>query len=302
MEERSEPEGNPPPVPFVSVIVPVLNDEERIGRCIEALLSQDHPRESMEIIVVDNGSTDGTRAAVTRYPVTLLVEERRKTPYIARNTGIERARGDVIALTDADCVAQHDWITQGLRALESQGADLAGGRVAFSFSARRDAGECYDSITNLEMEKNIRDRGVAKTGNLFVRRRVFDEVGLFPDAQRSGADVGWTGKASRAGFRIVYAPQAEVRKPARRLGALLRKQYRVGKGQPAAWKATGTRPRQMALQVVRGFLPPSPGAVRLGIRERGTPDMERSLPSIVCAGWAARVATNVGRIRALLGK
>lgn len=287
-------------VPIVSVIVPVLNDAARIGRCVEALLAQDHPRERLEIIVVDNGSTDGTREVISRYPVTLLLEDSARTPYIARNRGLERASGEVLAFTDADCTPRPDWITQALRALEESEADLVGGKVAFTFSDRRDAGECFDSITNLEMERNIRERGVAKTGNLIVRRKVVEGIGPFPDHQRSGGDVWWTGKASRAGFRIVYAPDVVVEKPARPLGALLRKQFRVGRGQIGAWRAEGVGSGALATRLARGFLPPSPGSVRQAIRQRGTPDMEQNLGRIVVAGWLARSATNLGRLDALL--
>ena len=292
-----EPSGG---ATLVSVIVPVLNDEARVGRCVEALLAQDHPAERLEIIIVDNGSTDGTRDVVSRYPVTLLLEDGARTPYIARNRGLERASGEIIAFTDADCTPRSDWLAQALRALDASGADLVGGRVAFTFSAARDAGECFDAISNLEMERNIRDRGVAKTGNLIVRRAVVDAIGYFPDHQRSGGDVWWTGKASRAGFRIVYAPEVVVEKPARPLPALLKKQFRVGKGQIGAWRAEGLSASHLAARVARGFLPPSPGSVRRAIRERGTPDMEQELPRIVVAGWLARAATNVGRIDGLL--
>lgn len=286
--------------PKVSVIVPVRDDRDRIGRCIEALLAQDYPRDLLEVIIVDNGSTDGTPEVVQQHAVTLLVESGRPTPYLARNRGLREASGDVIAFTDADCVARPDWVSQGLRALEQEGADLVGGRVAFSFTERRGAGECYDAITNLEMENNIRERGVAKTGNLFARKAVVEAIGPFPDNLRSGGDVWWTGKATRAGFRMVYGPDAVVEKPARPFWALMRKQFRVGKGQPGAWREEGISGGALADRIVRGFLPPSPGAVRSGIRTRGDAGMERHLPSIVVAGWAARLATNAGRIRALL--
>ena len=216
----------------------------------------------------------------------------------ARNTGIERSLGEVIALTDATCTPVSDWIEQGIRALEEHSADLAGGRIAFTFSAERTAGESFDSISNLEMERNIRERGVAKTGNLFVRRRVFDSVGLFPAQVRSGGDVEWTGRATRAGFRMVYAPDATVYKPARPLRSLLRKQYRVGQGQPAIWRSAGRGTNEAVRRILFGFLPPSPGAIRRAIRRRGLPEMEPEWLSIWAVGWLCKVVTNVGRIRA----
>jgi glycosyltransferase involved in cell wall biosynthesis len=284
---------------LVSVIVPVLNDESRIRRCVESLLNQTYPEERREVIIVDNGSSDGTRDVVATYPVRLLVEESARTPYVARNKGIHAASGDVIALTDADCAPDPDWIARGVELLERSGADLVGGKVEFSFSPNARPGEWYDAISNLEMERNISERGVAKTANLFFRRRVVDEIGPFPAWLRSGGDVWWTGRASRAGLRIEYAPDARVVKPARSFGALLKKQYRVGQGQPELWRAAGRSWSAISKQLLKGFLPPAPHSIRRSIRQRGIPEMETALSSLWCVAWACRVTTNAGRITAL---
>jgi glycosyltransferase AglE len=285
--------------PSVTVVVPVLNDEARIGRCIEALLAQTYAEDRTEIIVVDNGSTDRTRAIAASYPVRLLIEEGARTPYVARNKGIAAACGEVIGLTDADCVPAADWIARGVEVLLTSCAELAGGRVEFSFSPDPHPAEWYDAISNLEMENNIRERGVAKTANLFFHRRVFEEVGPFPAWLRSGGDVWWTGKASRAGFRIVYAPEARVVKPARSFMALLKKQYRVGQGQPELWRAAGGSWPAMMVRLLKGFYPPSPRSIRRSVHQRGIAEMETALGSLWCIAWACRLTTNAGRIRAI---
>ena len=97
-------------IPFVSVIVPVYNDGQRIGKCIEALLIQTYPQAHFEIIIVDNGSNDNTRSVIEEHPVKLLVEDRIQSSYAARNKGIKNAKGEVIAFTDADCIPAPDWI------------------------------------------------------------------------------------------------------------------------------------------------------------------------------------------------
>jgi glycosyltransferase AglE len=285
----------------VTVIVPVLNDELRIRRCIEALLAQSYAADRREIIIVDNGSTDRTREVVASYPVTLLVEDAARTPYLARNKGMGVASGDVIALTDADCVPEPDWLERGVSLMADGGVEMVGGKVEFSYSERGLPGQWYDSISNLEVENNIRERGVAKTANLFFRRRVFEEIGLFPGI-RSGGDVWWTSKATRAGFRMVYAPDAKVVKPARPFGALLKKQYRVGQGQPRLWRSAGGSRWAVSKRILAGFFPPSPRSIRQAIRRRGAPEMERALFSLWCVAWACRLTTNIGRVRALLGR
>ena len=88
----------------ISVIVPVRNNEEMIGDCIESLLAQDYPKEDYEIIVVDNNSTDKTTDIIKKYPVKYLHEEKTGRG-IARNTAVKTAFGEIIAFTDSDYIA-----------------------------------------------------------------------------------------------------------------------------------------------------------------------------------------------------
>jgi glycosyltransferase involved in cell wall biosynthesis len=81
--------------PFISVVVPVYNGDRIIGNCVESLLNQSYPKDNYEIIVVDNGSTDNTRAIIKKYPVKMLIEDSIKSSYAARNKGIKHAKGEV---------------------------------------------------------------------------------------------------------------------------------------------------------------------------------------------------------------
>ncbi len=312
--------------PFVSVIVPVYNDEARIATCVEALLKQDYPRDRYEVLMVDNGSSDGTRDVIGRYPVTLLVEDQIRGSYAARNKGLEHAKGDIIAFTDSDCTPVPGWISEGVAALESQQVDLAGGNVRFYYHGSTPTGaEIYDSISNMQMEQSITTRKVAKTANLFVNRRVFDEVGPFPHELKSGGDILWTKKATSAGFELVYAPKAEVGHPTRRLRELVRKQFRVGKGHRAV-RAKQRQDVADGLEVVsatargdkavkkrkgvagiahkargkvRGFMPLPMRGLHTSIRKRNIPVSFPLLVRVWGASWAARAATEAGTLSVL---
>lgn len=281
--------------PRVSVIVPVLNGGRRVERCLEALRNQTWPASRLEIIVVDNGSVDDTRARVRDHGAVLMVERSAASPYVARNAGLARARGEVLAFTDADCIPAKDWVEQGLAELERQGADLAGGQVRFSFGEHATAGELLDAVKNLDNERSIAELGAAKTGNLFVTRRVFDALGGFAADRRSGGDVEFTGRASGAGFALVYAPDALVEKRARRAPALARKQYRVGRGELRYWRERGMSEREIARRIVRGFLPPRPSYVRARLRERAPGNEARWLPVSLAAWWIGGVQS-LGRL------
>lgn len=93
----------------VSVVVPAFNEEKYIAKCIESLLAQIEPAD--EIIIVDNNSTDTTKAIANSYPVTVLTEKKQGT-IAARDKGFNAAQYEIIARTDADTIVPPTWIKQ----------------------------------------------------------------------------------------------------------------------------------------------------------------------------------------------
>lgn len=100
----------------VSVIVPVYNREELLPNCLASLVAQDYPR--LEIIVIDDGSTDRTAEVARRYPVKVISLDENQGAAIARNEGANAATGDYLAFTDSDCVAPPDWVSKMVAVLE----------------------------------------------------------------------------------------------------------------------------------------------------------------------------------------
>jgi glycosyltransferase involved in cell wall biosynthesis len=115
-------------LPSFSVVVPVRNGEATIGTCVESLLAQRYPADRYEIIVVDNASTDDTARGVASYPVTLLRCET-PGPSPARNTGVRHSHAEVIAFTDADCVADAGWLAGLAPAFADDAVGAAGGAI-----------------------------------------------------------------------------------------------------------------------------------------------------------------------------
>ena len=98
----------------VSVIVPVLNGERTLAKCLDSLLNQNFI--DYEIIVVDNNSNDRTKNIITdfknKFAKIFYVFEPKRGRGSARNAGVVAARGDIIAMIDADCIAPSDWLTR----------------------------------------------------------------------------------------------------------------------------------------------------------------------------------------------
>jgi glycosyltransferase involved in cell wall biosynthesis len=223
-----------PRYPFVSVVIPVYNDAERLSRCLQALDSQTYPGEAYEVIVVDNASTESIDPVVAAFEQSRTVYEAKRGSYAARNCGVGHARGEVIAFTDSDCVPQSTWIEQGVRRLtRNPSCGLVGGHIDFFFRVPGSPSppELYDSGRWLKQKAYVEKDNFAATANAFTRRRVFEEVGLFNSDLYSGGDAEWGQRVAQAGYDVCYAPNACVQHPARRTyRALRQKKLRLVEG------------------------------------------------------------------------
>lgn len=248
---------------FVSVIIPFFNNQEEVVQIEKKLRDQTYPSDQFELIFIDNGSTKPFEFPKSfQERNTLLTEkEHLNSPYSARNRGVEKSGGEIIAFVDANSTPHETWLEKGMACLRHSGSDLAGGSVEFDFQDKVTAGKIVDALTSINMEKAIRERGAAYTANLFVRKRAFDSVGLFEEGVRSGGDVRWTLKAKKNGFRISYCEAAVVKKFARPAKELYRKRIRTGKGYYYSWREDPNR-RFWLYNFIRSLKPPSSSKIR----------------------------------------
>ena len=220
----------------VSVIVPVLNAEKKLPRVLEALSVQTYPKDSTEIIVVDNGSDDNTLQIARQFDVNLLIEKK-QGPYAARNHGVNASKGEIVALLDSGTVPTPQWIEEGMRCIATQHVDLVGGNIVFSMEPGATAGEVYDAITFANNRKLV-EEGSAAGGNLFFKKVVWAKIGSFPE-HRTGMDIWWTQKATKNGFKIGFSEKAVVHYQPRGWIRGLRKSYRVGTMHPYNMRSSG---------------------------------------------------------------
>src|SRR5690554_2866403 len=114
------------PQPFCSIIIPALNEEKDIEACLSSLSQQTYPRERYEIIVVDNGSQDSTKALASKYADHVLDKTNCNVGAV-RNYGSEKAKGEILIWTNADCVVDENWIETGVTLLQENGNTIFGG-------------------------------------------------------------------------------------------------------------------------------------------------------------------------------
>ena len=172
--------STPAASPRVSIVVPVRNGGRLLERCLRSVLAQDYPRDRLEILVVDNGSTDGSVDTITGLGLSPLRESRPGAAH-ARNRGVAAATGDIVAFTDADCEVEPSWVGRLVEALGE--ADAVTGHIEpFPTRGRfaRARGALHEMFLRecmrLDRENRL-DR--LDSANAAVWRRVFDEVGGF---------------------------------------------------------------------------------------------------------------------------
>lgn len=198
---------------FISIVVPMLDAAAHLARSLPALLEQDYPRDEYEVLVVDNGSSDGSLEMARRWPAVRVLVEPARGSYRARNRGAAEARGDVIAFTDPDCEPDRDWLTTVAAAMTPGGADVILGR-------RRAGGGAWLLRAMVDYE-NTKDQWFLGSGradiyygyssNMAVRRECFERFGPFAVLPR-GADTLFVQEVVRARTcgAVRFVPQLAV--------------------------------------------------------------------------------------------
>lgn len=211
MEQRMEEAGG---ALRISVVIPHLNQPDMLDRCLSSIWSG--ARRPDQVFVVDNGSAALPEAVVAAYPGTVLLHEPTPGPGPARNRGAAAADGDVLAFTDADCLADQNWLAAAEAAFADPQAQILGGdvRIAIVNPANLTILEAYESIYAYRMDRYIAEQGFTGTGNLVVRRAVLEAVGPFAGLAIA-EDRDWGHRATRQGYKIRYVAAMRVYHPAR---------------------------------------------------------------------------------------
>lgn len=221
--------------PVVSVVIPVRNGAGDLPGQLSALARQRDPGVAWELIVSDNGSSDGTDAVVEewrrREVFTCLrrVDSGSKVGVNhARNVGIEAARGEWVAICDADDEVVEGWLASFVDHIATTTTDLVGGSLTIvpSPDGRHHVWSTVGTTT--ELGRPMRFLPIVPGGNMFVRREVWRRVGGFDEdwLLPGSNDQKFSWDVQLAGFAVSFEPRAEVRYRARAtLRAALRQKH-----------------------------------------------------------------------------
>src|SRR6185503_20230064 len=182
--------------PLVSVVIPVFNGERFLREAVESVLIQQYA--PVEIIVVDDGSTDGTANVARSLPETVrYLYQTNQGPAAARNRGIEQAKGSLVAFADADDLWPRGKLELQLPYLINDPAvDIVLGRIQqMLLSSPADGQIQSQEFAEAAFSVNL--------GSAVVRKSVFERVGLFDETMRYSEDVDWFMRARESGAAIV---------------------------------------------------------------------------------------------------
>jgi glycosyltransferase AglE len=217
---------------MISVIVPIHNCALNIQETLLNLSSQNH-NEEMEVIVVDNNSTDGSDELVKQVKgISLVYQKEIQNAAATRNKGIEVSSGEIIAFIDGDCIPKGDWLEKAVNVIRSNGADRVGGRIEVSsISPESSTSELLDALYFYNQENTVNCLQSCMSGNFIVKREVFDRIGLFNHDYFEMEDIEFGLRAAKANISIVYAKDCIVFHPPRKNAQeMWHKSKRNGKG------------------------------------------------------------------------
>lgn len=266
----------------ISIIIPVYNNQNCIKKLLDSLLELDYQKDNFEIILVDNNSTDFTKKIIKKYQVKLLEENNIQSSYAARNKGIKNAQYDILAFTDADCIVTKNWLKEGIMPMLNEEADLVGGKVEFIFSKEKTAAELYDSITHMNNDINIREKHTIATANMFVKKKIFLDIGFFPENYKSGGDFKWSYIAYKKKYKLVYQKKAIVKHPARKFKDLIDKAKRVSRGSIYYLSEKKINIYSGLIKAARYLLPPNYFLIRKKVRANKNVDVNELMILEIC--------------------
>lgn len=206
---------------FISVIVPAYNRADELKELLDSFSRLEYPRDQYELIIADDGSTDGTARLIEQLSDTTNLpfkyySQPNKGPGAARNLGMENARGDFFIFVDSDVTVPADWLTNIARAINEEQADAFGGPDTFrdDFPALLKA--INYSMTSFITTGGLRGRKGRKLARFYPRsfnmglsRALWQKIGGF-GSLRHGQDIEFSNRIIRSGAKVIYVADAPV--------------------------------------------------------------------------------------------
>jgi len=208
--------------PFVSIIIPCRNEEKYIAKCLDSIIFQDYPKDTLEVLVVDGISEDKTREIIKRYsenfPFIKLLDNVKRFTCFAFNIGLKASRGEIIMLMGAHAGYKKDYVSKCVKYLKEYDADNVGGIIITlpreNTVVARAIALCLShsfGVGGAIFRKGSKKLKWVDTvfGGCY-KREVFDKIGLFNENLNRGQDMEFNIRLKKAGGKILLVPDIVV--------------------------------------------------------------------------------------------
>jgi glycosyltransferase involved in cell wall biosynthesis len=197
------------PVVNISIIIPALNEEKMISRCLESLTKLAFARDRFEVLVVDNGSRDKTLAVVESFKDRLNLKVLQQTGVrisALRNLGARAAAGDILAFLDADCLAPADWLDRIFALAFADGGGVLGAHYLLPENSSW-VGRTWHRYQEAPKSGEVSH---VPAGDLIMRREDFLKLGGFDETIQTNEDYELCERARKAAMHVRAFPQIGV--------------------------------------------------------------------------------------------
>lgn len=202
--------------PFISVIIPVKNRPQDIRECLASLASLDYPKDKVEVLVVDDGSTDSTGKMIQTFNIRAIHLPQSIGASACRNLAAGEANGDLLGFTDSDCVVHPHWLRDLTPYFSDERIGIVGGYVSnFYHHSSLDRYEEVKSSLNMgplpfQVGPDQLSNAYVPSCNLIIRKRAFFDAGGFLEDLAVGEDVDLCWRTRKLGYHLLYIPLGKV--------------------------------------------------------------------------------------------
>jgi mycofactocin system glycosyltransferase len=229
--------------PTISVIIPVKNRPQDIRECLIALARLDYPGDKMEILVIDDGSTDTTGRVIQAFNINAIHLPQSIGASACRNLAAKEAKGDLLGFTDSDCVPHPQWLRELSPYFYEERVGIVGGYVSNFYSrSPLDRYEEVKSSLNMgplpfRIEGDSLSNAYVPSCNLIIRKKAFFDAGGFQEELTVGEDVDLCWRTRKLGYHLLYIPRGKVEHKHRNdLAHMLMRRYDYGTSEAILYK------------------------------------------------------------------
>jgi cellulose synthase/poly-beta-1,6-N-acetylglucosamine synthase-like glycosyltransferase len=235
---KNKPVKGEDSLPGVSIIVPTLNSESTIDECLRSILELDYPKQLLEVIVIDGGSTDKTTELAKAHPVKFVQSQ--LNPPAAYNLVLKDVENPIIGLVDSDAKVEKRWLRKLVKHLDDpKGAGASGTVETWNRDKLVPRVIGYELSYRYRRLPNTVER--VATMNLLLKKKVITEIGGFDESLPTQYDTDIGARLAQAGYRIAFDSEAvcyHFHRPT--LRTFFKQQYKYGQN---TWKLYFKHPK-----------------------------------------------------------